>query len=120
MDCPLAYNKTVQISYTARDATAATTRMIRPLHLEQHGPHWYLHAYCTGAQAERCFRLDRIGWLLPLMQRRPRGKRRPVAEVAVLPLTPPPRGAREPAQASGGFAPPPPRVNHPLVRVWLE
>jgi hypothetical protein len=53
--CAMAY-------YTAgRDAW--TQRTIRSLRLEQRGADWYLHAYCLARQAERVFRLDRIGEL---------------------------------------------------------
>jgi hypothetical protein len=115
--------RTVQISYTTREERHPTTRIIRPLELEHHGPHWYLHAYCTQARAERCFRLDRISWLLPLMQRRPRGKIRPAEAEPLLPLPPPPLQCGQwfdSALTTSGPAWTTPQPNHPLVRVWLE
>jgi|GEM_PF-692142 len=53
----------VRIAYTGAQASAPSERVIRPLRLEGHGDVWYLHAYCTRAQAERLFRLDRISEL---------------------------------------------------------
>jgi hypothetical protein len=57
--------RTVTIVYNAADQGTWTRRVVRPLALEQHGDTWYLRAYCTARQAERTFRVDRIGDVAP-------------------------------------------------------
>ncbi|MFV9507863.1 MAG: WYL domain-containing protein, partial [Oscillochloridaceae bacterium umkhey_bin13] len=56
----IKHRRTLAITYTGSADRAPATRHIRPLRLERHGEHWYLHAYCLDRQAERCFRLDRM------------------------------------------------------------
>jgi hypothetical protein len=53
----------VEISYNTAENGTWTSRIIRPLSLEQRYGEWYLHAYCTLRKAERVFRVDRIGAL---------------------------------------------------------
>ena len=100
----------VTLHYQGADDTAPQARIVRPLRLERHGPWWYLHAYCLRAQAERCFRLDRVRGLAVADAPRPvTGKRR--------------RAPRRPRSSprSGFFAgPPDPSPDHPLVGVWLD
>jgi hypothetical protein len=120
----IAQRRLVRIAYTSAPASGPTERIIRPLRLESHGDIWYLHAYCTLAQAERLFRLDRISELALLDARtraRPAAKPGPRPRPADARI--PAARARAPVAAprSGFFpAPPSPPPNTPLVRIWLE
>jgi len=90
----------------ARDA-APRERLVCPLRLETHGPVTYLHAYCLTAQAERCFRLDRVVGI--------EGAKADAAH----PARPPARAARTaPVRSQGLLALEPPREAGAL-RVWL-
>ncbi|MFV9507853.1 MAG: WYL domain-containing protein, partial [Oscillochloridaceae bacterium umkhey_bin13] len=68
-------------------------RPVRPLRLERHATWWYLHAYCLQARAERCFRLDRLQALHPVLTR-------PMA------VSHPPAPTIHPAPPSPGSSPP--------------
>jgi hypothetical protein len=100
--------------YRGADEVAPRRRTIRPLRLERHGDHWYVHAYCLLVRGERCFRLDRILHLdaatIPASaaaRRQPRGLRRRTSGRSVTTV--------------GFFAPPAaPPSGSPLVRVWLD
>ncbi|RRR66818.1 MAG: WYL domain-containing protein [Candidatus Viridilinea halotolerans] len=107
----------VALCYQGAQAASARQRTVRPLRIERHARWWYLHAYCLSAQAERCFRLDRVQSLQTTTtaapSRRPPGPRtRPVV---------PPR-PHKPRRAAQGFfsTPPDPAPGHPLVRIWLS
>ncbi len=113
----IAHQRLVSIRYVA-PCGPPSERTVRPLSLEHHGERWYLHAYCTQAQAERLFRLDRIAALAPVGQRPARTvppQRTPVPPVA------PRRSTRQSAAPDTGFfpSPSPPPPGSPLVRVWL-
>jgi proteasome accessory factor C len=51
----------VTIAYDRGGQGDWSTRTVRPLALEQHADVWYLRAYCLLRNAERTFRVDRIG-----------------------------------------------------------
>jgi hypothetical protein len=51
----------VTITYDRGGHGEWSTRAVRPLALEQHTDVWYLRAYCLVRNAERTFRIDRIG-----------------------------------------------------------
>ena len=112
--------ETLRLTYTAGDGTA-TERNVRPLWIALHGTCWYLGAYCLLRQAERTFRVDRIGVLAVIGRRARRGSgygRR--SRPAAWPATPRPRRARLLAAGTGFFPPPPdPPLGSPLVRIWL-
>jgi predicted DNA-binding transcriptional regulator YafY len=120
----IAHRRLARIAYTSAQASLPTERVIRPLRLESHGDIWYLHAYCTLAQAERLFRLDRISELALLDARtraRPAAKPGPRPRPAAAPV----RVARVRAPVAAprsGFFPAPPAAppGSPLVRIWLE
>jgi len=57
--------RAVTIIYNAAEQGTWTQRVVRPLALEQRGDTWYLRAYCTARGAERTFRVDRIGDIVP-------------------------------------------------------
>ncbi|PDW04077.1 WYL domain-containing protein [Candidatus Viridilinea mediisalina] len=106
----------VVLCYQGAQAAIARQRVVRPLRIERHARWWYLHAYCLSAQAERCFRLDRVQSIsmtaTTVSSRRPPGPRtRPVT----------PTRPHKPRRATQGFftTPPDPAPGHPLVRVWL-
>jgi predicted DNA-binding transcriptional regulator YafY len=51
----------VELTYDTGGQGDWTQRIVRPLAIEQRYGDWYMRAYCTLGQAERTFRLDRIG-----------------------------------------------------------
>ncbi|MFN8505350.1 WYL domain-containing protein [Kouleothrix sp.] len=51
----------VALCYDTGGVGAWSRRTVRPLALEARAEGWYLRAYCCARQAERTFRLDRIG-----------------------------------------------------------
>jgi len=53
-------HETVEISYYSASRDAKGTRRIDPYRLVNVGGHWYVAAYCHGAESLRLFRLDRI------------------------------------------------------------
>lgn len=48
------------IDYWSPTTAETTRRRITPLEVFADGPHWYLHAFDHGSDAERTFRVDRI------------------------------------------------------------
>jgi predicted DNA-binding transcriptional regulator YafY len=56
----LAREQAIDLTYQALGECAPTCRRVYPLRLEEWGALHYLHAYCTLAEANRTFRLDRI------------------------------------------------------------
>ncbi|MCA9931683.1 MAG: WYL domain-containing protein [Anaerolineales bacterium] len=60
IDQALNDDLTLQIDYQTLGDTSPRTRQIQPLHLEQRGELYYLYAYCTLAERNLTFRLDRI------------------------------------------------------------
>lgn len=58
--CALQRHDALHIHYDTGGCGDWSERNVRPLELRQHGPHWYLRAYCLTARAERTFRVDRI------------------------------------------------------------
>lgn len=128
----IAHRDVITMTYTTAMG-ATTTRTIRPLRLERHGATWYLHAYCTLRQAERVFRVDRMGPITVVGRRARRGGGGRRARVTPLPSADPALPWAEPAQPSPTARPaaagaarasarcprrPPP--GSPLVRVWLD
>jgi predicted DNA-binding transcriptional regulator YafY len=57
----LATRRPVTISYDTGGEGIYQTRTVHPVQLERRGDTWLLHAFCTARQADRVFRLDRIG-----------------------------------------------------------
>jgi hypothetical protein len=57
----LAAHRPITITYDTAGRGAWSRRFVRPLRLEQRNDSWYLHAYCSTRNAERVFRVDRIG-----------------------------------------------------------
>ena len=57
----LARQRPVELTYYTAGRDAWSQRTVRPLALEQRGDAWYLRAYCAVRDAERTFRVDRIG-----------------------------------------------------------
>jgi hypothetical protein len=57
----LAAQRPITITYDTAGRGAWSRRFVRPLRLEQRNDSWYLHAYCSTRNAERVFRVDRIG-----------------------------------------------------------
>lgn len=53
----------IELTYDTAGQGAPNTRIVRPIALEERGDAWYLRAYCSARQAERTFRVDRIGAL---------------------------------------------------------
>ncbi|MEI8165377.1 MAG: WYL domain-containing protein [Chloroflexales bacterium] len=106
----LRHRGAVTLHYQGADEDAPQARIVRPLRLERHGPWWYLHAYCLRAQAERCFRLDRVHGLAVADAPRPvTGDRRRA-----------PRRPRSSPRSGFFVGPPDPSPDHPLVGVWLD
>jgi hypothetical protein len=119
----IAQRRAIAIAYQAADEHTPTRRIVRPLLLEGHGPHWYLHAYCTLRQAERLFRVDRIHevHVLDKPAHRREGLDRRKRRVPATPRPYPKRAKTSYLGGTGFFRPPPdPPPGSPLVRIWLE
>lgn len=56
----IAKEQTLNINYKAISESKPSQRRIQPLHLEQRGNLYYLHAYCYRSEMNLTFRLDRI------------------------------------------------------------
>lgn len=56
----MAREQAIDLTYQALGECASTCRRVYPLRLEERGGLHYLYAYCTLAEANRTFRLDRV------------------------------------------------------------
>ena len=56
----LERSEAIEIAYFTASRGETTERRVLPLRLVNHGGEWYLHAFCTTAESERTFRVDRI------------------------------------------------------------
>lgn len=59
----LARQRPIELTYDTAGQGSPNTRTVRPIALDRRGDIWYLKAYCSARQAERTFRVDRIGAL---------------------------------------------------------
>lgn len=118
----MAHRRTLDVVYDTGGRGQPEARLIRPLHLEAHGPLWYLRAYCVRARAERTFRVDRVHALTVVGGRPRRGDpearqwHREPASVA-LPVARPPRDP-PPRRATDDPVRPPRAPGTP--RIWLD
>jgi predicted DNA-binding transcriptional regulator YafY len=118
----IAQRRAILLVYQGAEEQTPNRRVVRPLLLEGHGSHWYLHAFCTLRQAERLFRVDRIQEMR-VLERLPqhRGgldRRKRAMRIASRRSALRTRTGRQ--SGVGFFAPPPaPPPGSPLVRIWL-
>lgn len=58
--CAIAREQEIDINYQTLGDWSPSCRRVQPLRLEERGNLFYLHAYCTRAEMNLTFRLDRI------------------------------------------------------------
>jgi predicted DNA-binding transcriptional regulator YafY len=56
----MSREQAIDLTYQALGECTPTCRRVYPLRLEERGSLVHLHAYCTLAEANRTFRLDRV------------------------------------------------------------